>query len=415
MRNILFALIMLSSVASKAQSMFHFTDSAKMTSFTAHYEVAFPVLTGTKQFMDAYHLWLAADLNNGDKTYSFKSNGMDYKKMAKFYRDTFFSQAEDVGYGYGWESKINLLEDNSAFVTLEEAGYDYRGGAHGLSTDCGVTISRDGTVMKWDDWFAQKAPLSRMIADAVTKQYFQGDGTHVNNFLQDENTTISMMPLPNMAPWLKGDNLVFMYAPYEMGAYALGMPRCEIPISRLYPYMTTKAKMLIKNSEGKRKSSKKLKVIKIISSLDYLSASQGNTYSPMNMFDGDKSTCWAHRIKNDSEINGDKPFGLNLQMNYSRIDKIVIYNGYSKNQSVYQNNSRPKRIYFANKVPKDSDDYTCRFLTYDLQDKMQPQTLIVLNSTLEKSSCLFLGIEEIYKGAKWNDLCISEIEIWGVE
>ena len=167
MRNILFALILLSSVASKAQSVFHFTDSAKMTSFTAHYEVAFPVLTGTKQFMDAYHLWLVADLNNGDKTYSFKSNGMDYKKMAKFYRDTFFSQAEDVGYGYGWESRINLLEDNSAFVTLEEVGYDYRGGAHGISTDCGVTISRDGTVMKWDDWFVQKAPLGRMIADEI--------------------------------------------------------------------------------------------------------------------------------------------------------------------------------------------------------------------------------------------------------
>lgn len=409
------SLLLLFFATMRAQSLFQYTDSLKMESHTAQYKISFPILSGSPQFMNIYNKWLIGDFQNNDKKYIYKSGTLDYKKMAKFYRDAFFSEDEGVGFGFSWESKIKLIEDNSVFVTLEEVGYDYRGGAHGLSTDCGVTISREGKIMAWDDWFVQKAPLSRLVAEEITKQYFQGNREHVMSFVGGEGKTFNTMPLPNMSPWLKGNNMVFLYVSYEMGSYSIGMPKCEIPISKLMPYMTAKAKKMIKDSEGKRNVSKKLRVIKVYSLADNLPATQNNTYGLTNMFDGNDATCWAHRIKNDAEYNSAIPFGVSISLKYKRIDKIVIHNGYAKNKTTYLNNSRPKTIFLANKKPASASDYSCRFLTTDLNDTMAPQTIVVMNGTIDSTSMLFLGVEDIYKGDKWNDLCISEIEIWGAE
>lgn len=121
----------------------------------------------------------------------------------------------------------------------------------------------------------------------------------------------------------------------------------------------------------------------------------------------------------------DQLYGPVFTLNCKKIAYIVIRNGYGKNAQSFRNNSRAKDVYFAN-LDAWRDEYTdwddeAILYSGKLQDTMEPQRLEIsedksCNNNVRKVQMIFGASSDcFYRGAKWNDLCISEVEFWGYE
>jgi len=172
----------------------------------------------------------------------------------------------------------------------------------------------------------------------------------------------------------------------------------------------------------------------------YTSSKISDKYKAENMIDGDINTCWA------TSVNG----GIGEQIlltsillaphNHEiyEIQGIYIYNGYWKNKKLYYKNNRIKNLYLSIYrviiYPIDTDKgfriytknktinkiYEKRIKLKDIFGKAQKiKVEIDLLEDYKKIErkigmpidYLFLfTIEDIYKGSKYNDLCVSEIK-----
>ena len=150
-----------------------------------------------------------------------------------------------------------------------------------------------------------------------------------------------------------------------------------------------------------------------------LSNQAGNSYSARNLFDGKSSTGWAVRLYETNYSYDNYLYGPSFDVAGSKIDKIVIRNGYHKNSDSFNKNTRASwiRIYRgSNDEPSRSD------ILYEgsLSDSRSAQTLKV-NPDFDQSrpfNNIHLAFsseydDRYYHGSKWDDLVISELEFWG--
>jgi hypothetical protein len=113
-------------------------------------------------------------------------------------------------------------------------------------------------------------------------------------------------------------------------------------------------------------------------------------YSLQNAFDGDPATSYVENTEDDLiklEFSGIYRYGY--------INKIAIINGYAQNNQLYLQNNRIKTI----KQIKNIENTILRdnYLLYQFVDMPnKPQFVIV---------------EDIYKGLKYNDTCIAELNV----
>ena len=156
---------------------------------------------------------------------------------------------------------------------------------------------------------------------------------------------------------------------------------------------------------------KKLKVSKVEFS-HCLAPQAGNTYEPRNMCDGNPSTTWAVGLYNYNPYV-DGFWGPIFTLKCKKLSHIIIRNGYCKDNNSYKNNARTTGISFLN--------FKNQAVLYEgpLKDTSKPQRLDVSsdaegNNNLEQVGISFFDYDFI-PGAKWNDLCISEVEFWGYE
>lgn len=130
---------------------------------------------------------------------------------------------------YAIQMDIKRVDEDTTHVSYQTTGYVYLGGAHGLGFKDGITIDkRDGHRTN----FVKDSPgLRRMITEQLHKTY---SDIHFND---------EPVPMPSAAPYLNDGKIVFVYQPYEIGPYAIGMPECSF-----YPYEIEK----FLTEEGKR-------------------------------------------------------------------------------------------------------------------------------------------------------------------
>ena len=150
---------------------------------------------------------------------------------------------------------------------------------------------------------------------------------------------------------------------------------------------------------------------------DNVEAQGNNTYVPANMLDGNPATTWAlnpDEVSNDGEFI----FGPVFTLQCKKLSRIVIRNGYAKSEEAYKNNSRASRIIFYNADNESGEvEQTSYLFEGILKDTPDKQTLeidpdIPCNNDIKTIEILF-PLDGIRYGAKWRDLCISEIEFWG--
>ncbi|NPV02354.1 MAG: hypothetical protein HPY53_13350 [Brevinematales bacterium] len=132
-------------------------------------------------------------------------------------------------------------------------------------------------------------------------------------------------------------------------------------------------------------------------------------YSPYNLFDKNKNTALALNTKNiDYEDTIKNNYFIVFFTQPIDIDKICILNGYQKSDNLFYENERVKKlqISFYN-----SDFKIIQIISnisiYDIKDNQK----IIFPQKINTSLMLF-EVTEHYSGIKYQDLCISEIELW---
>ena len=151
-------------------------------------------------------------------------------------------------------------------------------------------------------------------------------------------------------------------------------------------------------------------------------------YGSTNLGDNDPTTCWAEGSENDGS-------GEYILMTIPKdVKTLRIRNGYQKNENIFSANNRPKTIQFELHACYEPNGYVTEshngfFISKHiaaasatLQDKMDYQDVILnlnwddINSILidhdsfdKDRFVLKIKIKDVYKGIKWDDACISDI------
>lgn len=144
-----------------------------------------------------------------------------------------------------------------------------------------------------------------------------------------------------------------------------------------------------------------------ITSSSYLKDEGKITYLPDNIHDFDLFTAWVPENSNGSigkKINFHfKPFA-------PRINEIIIWNGYIKNSDLWEANSRVAKFkMIVNGKPT---------AILELKDVNKTQSFKIspIQSTdSTKDLILTLEILEVYKGTKYDDVAVSEINFDGLD
>ncbi len=141
-----------------------------------------------------------------------------------------------------------------------------------------------------------------------------------------------------------------------------------------------------------------------INSSEYLSKNGNITYGPENVHDFNLLTAWVPK----------KAIGAELEFYFDprspRITSIIIYNGYIKNDEVWTNNSRVAKLLF--KV----DNQPIAIL--ELEDVTNGQEFkfdSIKANDPSRDFKLSVEVLEIYRGQKYDDVVISEINFDGLD
>ena len=145
-----------------------------------------------------------------------------------------------------------------------------------------------------------------------------------------------------------------------------------------------------------------------ISSTTELDSNQVANYQAANLHDFDLQTAWVEGKQGygiDEEIDFEFQFGNNSPL---ELTKLVIYNGYSKNLSTWNANSRVKSLQL-----KINDQIIGNL---NLMDTHYGQVFEIGNFKGDENGKLLvnLKISKIYRGDKYSDTAISEINFDGI-
>lgn len=160
-----------------------------------------------------------------------------------------------------------------------------------------------------------------------------------------------------------------------------------------------------------------IKIRAFVKSFSYLDKitldpQNGNSYEAYNLFDRDPSTAWVVGAKKfekfEKETEGHFPRMVSISTP-DLLERLVITNGYAKNNQSWRNNARAKNITIMGCT--EGSNLADNLYSGTLSDTAEPQTI-----TLRKTGqydYYNLIIEDYYPGEKWDDVCISEIEVFG--
>jgi hypothetical protein len=144
-----------------------------------------------------------------------------------------------------------------------------------------------------------------------------------------------------------------------------------------------------------------------VTSNSYLQQQGNFIYKPNNIHDFDLLTAWVPDTTNG--VIG-KKINFHFKPLSPRVNEILIYNGYIKNYELFKANSRVKKLklYFNG----------IYYATLELADTTAQQSFkIIPTQSKDKRKDLIMTFEivEIYKGDKYLDVALSEINFSGLD
>lgn len=142
---------------------------------------------------------------------------------------------------YTYEGSIKILENTEKYITYYTNSYLYTGGAHGMPYKGYVTINKgNNRTMSLGDIISKDKmdELKQLVRSNIVSQYYEGKQS-------DWDDELFKFDLPQQAPAMTTEGIIFCYGAYEIDCFAAGMPYCVIPYDDIRELMTNEAKALI--------------------------------------------------------------------------------------------------------------------------------------------------------------------------
>lgn len=162
------------------------------------------------------------------------------------------------------------------------------------------------------------------------------------------------------------------------------------------------------NSEGQEPSSVLLneRYISNVSASSELSDST-HTYGVDALFDDKRDTCWAEGV----DGNGEGEYVEIQLISPTYLTDIYFLNGYMKNEDVYNKNGKIRRVELSF---SDGTSYNVDFedCTYQEVENQSYSNYLRLENPIY-TDYIKITILEAEAGEKYDDICLSELELWG--
>lgn len=186
------------------------------------------------------------DVNMGDSLLQFYANQQgDFLKSEYKELKSIRSDVPSLLY----TASAKKVAETDKYISLTTTTESYLGGAHGSMTISGVTIRKsDGRRLGWEIFHNTMSDDFNKLLKEGLMRYFSDQGHPAPT---DEDLTTALMvedvnhlPLPQSAPYMTPEGMVFTYQQYEIACYAAGMPSFTIPYHKLEPFLAISAKQL---------------------------------------------------------------------------------------------------------------------------------------------------------------------------
>ena len=128
-----------------------------------------------------------------------------------------------------------------------------------------------------------------------------------------------------------------------------------------------------------------------------LAEQSGNTYTALNLLDGDPATAWVEGIDGDG-------IGEYIALQFSEpteLYSIDFLNGYTKSDSIYAANGRVREMLLTFST---GDQMIVEF-----EDTTNSQTLDLIGTP--PTLWLTMEIQSVFEGTRWSDTALSEIKL----
>lgn len=217
---------------------FHFVNSKGDTAIT--YSYSYPVFNENNPAING------ASLNaylSGSGLLDFFQKFEEYKSM---YQD---SKMDDMEWGNIWEESVNIevLSVTPGIISLSSSYYNYLGGAHGMYGTSGIHLNPETgdlytneVILNYDEHvyqglkFAAETRLREKYGNGNANETLSDLGFWFENdeFILSENFLITET------------GFVFLYQPYEIAPYALGMIEIPLTFEEMEPFLSAACPLL---------------------------------------------------------------------------------------------------------------------------------------------------------------------------
>lgn len=130
------------------------------------------------------------------------------------------------------------------------------------------------------------------------------------------------------------------------------------------------------------------------------------TYKAEAMLDGNKETCWSEGAAGTGE-------GESVNIEFTcpvYISEVRFLNGYMKNETVYNANGKIKRA----KLDLDGALYEVEFDDWQYGEiENEPYSDRFTLDAPVRAQSLTITISDAQQGTKYDDICLTELDIWG--
>lgn len=205
-------------------------------------------LNGSEQLRDSLNMFIHNRLtqlqldSNPDKT--LKTTGNAAKNLAVEFikgQEEYVATLDVVSPTSAWYLEVSAspIFQSPSITTLQLTSSSYTGGAHGNSYITLQSFDKDGNSLHISDIISDTTQLSLLAGDELLGQEPFRDAASIKEaglFIDGDR-----LPLPQQAA-LTSTGLLLLYNSYEIGPYALGQIRIELPYQQLKEIINPKYK-----------------------------------------------------------------------------------------------------------------------------------------------------------------------------
>lgn len=136
---------------------------------------------------------------------------------------------KDVSFGQEGESleqNFKVIYNNQHVITLDNTGYTYMGGAHGMGWNSGTTFLIENGTEFSESMLPSISKMRPFILQGLAKSYNVSTGDLSDILLTSPNE----IDYPGTI-YITGEGITFIYQPYEIAPWSEGTPTSVVPVT----------------------------------------------------------------------------------------------------------------------------------------------------------------------------------------